>query len=1115
MSSKTSDKTQKTPKNSKLSDEAVNSQNEAHIGESLENPPDMRTIVITINEFRKIMPLFPISDIKASLKYLEVDIGETQPVPVTDDENIPVLDTFEINVDMNSPKQLDQLASNPIFVSVIQSSGSLDPALYEQLQEAKEAKDAIAVEEVDSLFSLYEAFTGEKPAVQIEERKKKKKDKKVKPEKSDRDKSKSRSKSATSRVSDKSKPSRTSKASTKADSKSKSEAIAIKSEIYGMCVIDLIPLFYSEVSFSETLLLQPVKQTCHMLSACKNFPEATVTVEIKDKAPLLVDIKNILNFTVESICNVPALMGPEMDCKICAILPLQNNEAYPVIVSNPKVTNATPPSRLPKRWPGVQDIGYNANTTKYFIENDFKEVTNKAKLNIEDGFREGAPRLEYNYLKRNILFRNSNNHFAAHIITHRRLVLELFVTPRTKKQKALDDDDNEESHSRNKPAKLPPYLHLMAVLDVVALLYPGVSKVRVAAPVKTFTFEEAANFGLTDSYFMPKPKSDLGTSKTSKTKLDTMKKKKGEKKEKASKKDKSSAEKQDKNLANQLPPKPEDPPAPEPSVQVYNEEGNPCFILVEIELLKPFKPKRNIEELQADLHELQTKAMQTSKTILNRNVADELYQQTIREIIADLNRNWIEFSESMSATARPNFENFMEYLEKNGVYQAYLGSITNSAALLISNKYSCEESDFRNNKKYQNLISEVFCDLTSQMHSILNNLVCTGMKPVEPQNLLPEDESFFNAKEATELKLFDKADRYFLERICLVRAPDLWIDYAIYNLEVKNTEKAFECLKEAIAIDCKHKYALLCFGALMADKEQIQEAETCFLNLMILESKWAEGWCVLYLFYQKCGRVEGMEMAMDMARKSSEHIVSRDYITSFEDLAWSGQNVPKTVFFKTAMLLLKLRLLSWAELALAEEVLIPKHYPYVNYLLAIASYYREDYDHALEHIEEAKESLGVDFALMSLSAHANFGKGNLEKAKTQYFHVIESFDRPEDIHLVYLKCADVLSKLGEDQLARKLLLTACKYHQTPHVWFMVGKLYFQQNDVFSAEECLNEANIKDNRHAEVWGYLTLINLKLNRLHEAEQCYQQSMKSKLDDAYLIDGITAEFIKANSI
>lgn len=138
----------------------------------------------------------------------------------------------------------------------------------------------------------------------------------------------------------------------------------------------------------------------------------------------------------------------------------------------------------------------------------------------------------------------------------------------------------------------------------------------------------------------------------------------------------------------------------------------------------------------------------------------------------------------------------------------------------------------------------------------------------------------------------------------------------------------------------------------------------------------------------------------------------------------------------------------------------------------------------------------------------------MEKAKNQYFQVIESFDRPEDIHLVYLNCSHVLSKLGEDQLARKLVLTTCKHHQTPHVWFMAGKLYFQQNDVFSAEECLNEANIKDNRHAEVWGYLTLINLKLNRLHEAQQCYQQSMKSKLVDDYLIGKITAEFMRVNN-
>lgn len=138
-----------------------------------EKPPDIRTITITINSFRNILPLYPTSDIKAELKYLNTDLGETKSIPVTDEENLPVTETFEINIDVDSVQQIDQLASNPVFITATQSSGAFDESLYEQLQVSRDVQEQ--PEQVESLFSLYEAFTEEKPAVQITEGKKKKK----------------------------------------------------------------------------------------------------------------------------------------------------------------------------------------------------------------------------------------------------------------------------------------------------------------------------------------------------------------------------------------------------------------------------------------------------------------------------------------------------------------------------------------------------------------------------------------------------------------------------------------------------------------------------------------------------------------------------------------------------------------------------------------------------------------------------------------------------------------------------------------------------------------------------------------------------------------------------
>jgi hypothetical protein len=65
--------------------------------------------------------------------------------------------------------------------------------------------------------------------------------------------------------------------------------------------------------------------------------------------------------------------------------------------------------------------------------------------------------------------------------------------------------------------------------------------------------------------------------------------------------------------------------------------------------------------------------------------------------------------------------------------------------------------------------------------------------------------------------------------------------------------------------------------------------------------------------------------------------------------------------------------------------------------------------------------------------------GKLEEAHEEYMHVVESFERPEDMHLLYLNCAKTTDATQE---ARKLLLIACKNNPTPYSWMSCGIVYF-------------------------------------------------------------------------
>lgn len=125
--------------------------------------------------------------------------------------------------------------------------------------------------------------------------------------------------------------------------------------------------------------------------------------------------------------------------------------------------------------------------------------------------------------------------------------------------------------------------------------------------------------------------------------------------------------------------------------------------------------------------------------------------------------------------------------------------------------------------------------------------------------------------------------------------------------------------------------------------------------------------------------------------------------------------------------------------------------------------------------------------------HCYLQMGDLENARIQYMRIIESYNRPDDMHMLYVYLALLSEKLNDKQFARKILLLTCKYSPTPYTWLSTGLLYYSQRDLSSAEQCLTQANICDNRLPEIWGYLTLINLELHRHCEAELCYRQAKK----------------------
>nr|CAH7767215.1 unnamed protein product [Callosobruchus chinensis] len=993
-------------------------------------------------------------------------------------------------------KDLDHLISTPATLTVSQIMGIFDPLLYEQLVTDEEVLQS-PTKSYDSVVSIYEAITGHKVDVSSAKGSRGKKkgegkdsDKKEKKDKASKDKKSKKSKSSVSAAS----------VSTKGKSGNSEVSMAQTSEVYGICMIDFIPLFYGKSSFTETLLIKPTKKSLdHLMIPYKNHPKITVTVSI-DKE-LYFKGSNILSLTVESIYNIPELMGPGQSYIICAMIPMEGSPKVPVQLTNPLYTT-TNLSATSKCWPNTQAMANDSNTTKYKMNPDTTNIINKLDTDIAPFLVEETPKLQFNMIKRSLLLADGMSEFAAHIKVHRRLVLEIFMTGKKKSSSA----SSQTSIFDTKKAKHQPFLHLMVLLDLAALLYPGVSRIRLACPLRTFSYDEALKLGgLTDSYFLPIGKKEAKEGRDASGK--ESKAEKGGKKEKppSSKSSKSSkkgskgkgSEVPDKSMKKLLPSKPDPSPEPEPSLQVYNEDKEPCFIIVELELLNPMIPKKEIEDLSDKLYDLlQTQPEEGPKVVLTQCLAKDLYKQTISEIIRDINKHYATFvqqnmpSKQFSIAAR-----FAKYLQEIGAYQKYVSSITKAATSLVTNKFSSDKLE--NAKANLGVISEVFVQLVSEMHDAVNKLICSKMDPPQIEDI-PVDEVYLYAKEAAQMGNAELADRYFMERICEdQKNADYWLDYAVFQVELNNTDIAFECVQKALVADPNHKYGLLMMGALLTEKGMKDNAETCLLNLMVQEQKWLEGWMTLYIFYQMTENPAGMDMSLEMAQKyADEPVPQSDYISKIEDLLWSEDICPKTKFFRAARIYLKLRLYNWVEYALAHET--QSNYAMVNYFLAANCYYKKLYPHALEHVEEVKNYYGIDCHVGSLYGHCLMALERFEEARDQYHHVLEAYNRPKNIHLVNLNCSLAEEILGSDQEARKFVLISCKYNPSPYTWLRAGQLYFKQNDLLSAEECFSEANLRDNRNAEIWAHLCLVNLRLGRENEAMLCYNQVLKNNFSD-----------------
>ncbi|KAL0267482.1 UNVERIFIED_CONTAM: hypothetical protein PYX00_009736 [Menopon gallinae] len=892
--------------------------------------------------------------------------------------------------------------------------------------------------------------------------------------------------------------------------------------VLGVCTLDISPLIKGKKIISDTMLVENEKNLIGMNAVSwLKLPKMTVSASTGNEELIpqeYMKFNNILSITVESIYNVPSSIEEGTTFEASILIPSFSDKMGPIIFPNGQLKYGRDPESI-KRWLTLSHMEGRGALTKHRINPNVCEIINidgeagdMEKAMLEDGFR-----IQWNKWRSTIMVKTGSNYFFKTITKKRFWPLEITLNTPPSPQKSTKNE------KRVKTA-LPPASQLtsdryVAYLRLGSLLYPGTSRVRVASRLYAYSASDivlkcGADFVDTSSVQL--------VSSTSKAKLE----------ERART---ASRDVQDLREFEAVP--------------LFNENGKPVFIIVEIEVWKPYLPKREPEYLMKKFSQYFKPRARVTRKNMNINVARKNYSEIIEKLTFIVNESYKQYLTDMKITTiGPDRERFFDHLCHDEIFRKVKTSLEEKILDLVGEKYG---------EIYllQDKMHEIFIYLIEEMRTATNSLLTLNKIPLK-HNPFQADDLQLSAEEAMEEGNYSLAKRYLLQKIADNKLnPDYWLDYAIFLMATEEHEKSIEAIREALLLDIEHQIGLLMYALSMAKIQKLDLAELTFQVMLSKYPEFIEGWYIVSLFYKCIGRLEDSEFTQHTAfrldceqrkaikRETEEDspttpsspatpspcssgdikYVSSDYykaqgkygIASIsmghcttDPLSWTmNLGLEYGVPERAASLLLRLRAFEYAELALIQEPCGEKrdHSLLYMYYLAVNHYLRGQYTEAILHLQRAVDNHGKNCAVWALIGHCYYKLEQYCNCIDCFEYVIESFYRPDDIHLIYIRMGNYYMKTRKYHCARKMFLSACKYSPSSETWLGLGASYYYLGRYEEAEMALTEANFLDYHCPVVWAYLTLVNIQHQRFDLVILCYSEAKKKNLKDPDLIKQI----------
>ena len=99
--------------------------------------------------------------------------------------------------------------------------------------------------------------------------------------------------------------------------------------------------------------------------------------------------------------------------------------------------------------------------------------------------------------------------------------------------------------------------------------------------------------------------------------------------------------------------------------------------------------------------------------------------------------------------------------------------------------------------------------------------------------------------------------------------------------------------------------------------------------------------------------------------------------------------------------------------------------------------------------------------------------------------------------------------------AKEVFLRACQVQPTSTSWLGAGIAAMTMGSFKEAEDALSEANILNNQHPRIWGYLALLCATKGRIEEAEQALNQAKKLGIGDKVLLKKISLAYAEQGEL